>query len=61
MGWCFCEDSDRDACYADRVQQDRRVVEVAKHVNSEGIDDAVGDEQSCIDADDSSWGRGICG
>lgn len=51
VGRGFSEDGDSNGCYAEGMQSNRGVVEVAEDVDAEGVDDAVRDEDGGVDAD----------
>ena len=61
VGWGLCEDGDGDGGYTEGVQEDGGVVQVAEEVHAECVDDGVGDEHCCVDADCFGWGGRVCG
>jgi hypothetical protein len=57
---CLCQHGDGDGRHARRVQEDGGIVQIAQDVDTEGIDQAMGDQNSGVDAD-GPGGRGNVG
>jgi hypothetical protein len=49
----LCQHGNCKRCHTCRVQGDRGIVQIPQDVDTEGVDEAVGDEDGCVDTDGS--------
>lgn len=50
VSWGFGKDGDGNCCYACGMESDGDVVEVFEDVNTEGVDNAMGDQDGGVDS-----------
>ncbi len=61
MDWCFGQDGNGETRYSDRVENNGRVVEIAKDRNAEAVGECMGYEKSGVDSNRLACGWGVAG